>query len=120
MLTHSEFPRPENQLQVLKRYLHVLALLQNKKDGTKWNYSTLGTMLELDEGDREVTDKMIRDYLQNNLQKDLGIDIDTGKGRRKAHHLPAKGRSRGPLCPIRQEGRVPGQTVRLWIPLCLR
>ena len=49
MLVRKEFPRPDNQLKVLKRYLHVLALIQNDKDPTEWNADKIATMLYSDE-----------------------------------------------------------------------
>lgn len=83
MLTGNDFPNPDNQIKVLKRYLHVLALIQNDKDPVDWNSFSLADMLYNDEIDGKVTDKMIRDYLKTNLKKDLNIDIDTIKGGRR-------------------------------------
>ena len=83
MLTRNDFPNPDNQIRVLKRYLHVLALIQNDKDPVDWNSFSLAKLLVQDELGRDISEKMVRDYLRINLQKDLGIDIDTIKGGRR-------------------------------------
>ena len=36
------FPDPEKKLAIIKRYLHILALLQNNKDPIDWNGTTGG------------------------------------------------------------------------------
>lgn len=83
MLIRKEFPRPDSQLNVLKRYLHVLALIQNQKDSVDWNSQNLATMLYTDETGDPITDKMVRDYIRNSLKKELGIDVKTVKGGRR-------------------------------------
>lgn len=78
-----EFPKPETQLNVLRRYLHVLSLLQNKDDKTLWNASTLADLLSREESGEPLTNKTIRDYIRKNLEEDLGISIKKKKGGRR-------------------------------------
>ena len=56
-----EFPKPDTQLNVLRRYLHVLALLQNNKDPEDWNGSTLADIISKEEAGDPLTDKNVRD-----------------------------------------------------------
>lgn len=74
---------PQAQLNIIKRYLHVLALLQNNKDPVDWNSFTLADILSLDETEAVLTDKSVRDYIHKYLMDDLGIDIATVKGGRR-------------------------------------
>jgi hypothetical protein len=74
---------PQAQLVIIKRYLHVLALLQNNKDPVDWNSSTLADILSMDEADSVLTDKSVRDYIHKYLMDDLGIDVVTVKGGRR-------------------------------------
>jgi len=77
-------PDPEKTINVLKRYLHILALLQNNKDPRDWNGTTLADVLSLDEEfDKQLSDKNVRDYIQKNLRDELGIDIGMKKGERR-------------------------------------
>jgi len=80
-----QMPDPEKKINVLKRYLHILALLQNsEKDPQDLNGSTLADILSLDEDFKKpLTDKNIRDYIQKNLKDELGINIDVHKGERR-------------------------------------
>lgn len=78
----NSIPKPETQLNVLKRYLHVLALLQNSRDSAGWNATSLADLLSLDETDDPLSDKTIRDYIHKNIVEEMGIDVTTGKGRR--------------------------------------
>jgi hypothetical protein len=77
------FPDPEKKLNIIRRYLHILALLQNNKDPMDWNGSTLANILTLDEADRPLTDKTIRDYIKDNLMGELELPIDMEKGGRR-------------------------------------
>ena len=83
MFIHNDFPNPEERIYVLKRYLHVLALIQNSKDPVDWNGSSLSEMLYSDETGTDISDKVIRDYIKDNLKKELGIDVNTVKGGRR-------------------------------------
>jgi hypothetical protein len=74
---------PQAQLNIIKRYLHVLALLQNNKDPVDWNSFSLADILSLDETESVLTDKSVRDYIHKYLIDDLGIDITTVKGGRR-------------------------------------
>ncbi|HOW83936.1 MAG TPA: WYL domain-containing protein [Spirochaetota bacterium] len=76
-------PDPEKKLAVIKRFLHIIALLQNPNDSTKWNGTSLADKLSLDEDRVTLTDKSIREYIKNDLKKNLGIDVGMGKGGRR-------------------------------------
>ncbi len=77
-----EFPKPETQLNVLRRYLHVLSLLQNKDDKS-WNATKLADLLSREESGDPLTNKTIRDYIHKNLEEELGISIKKKKGGRR-------------------------------------
>jgi hypothetical protein len=78
-------PDPEKKLAVIRRYLHILALLQNNKDPMNWNGTTLCEILQYEENAFNITmtEKSIRDYINKNLKEELGIDIDVEKGARR-------------------------------------
>lgn len=77
-------PNPESRLNVIKRTMHILALLQNNKDPFDWNGSTLANLLNLDENLNEpLSDKTIRDYINKHLKLELGIEISIEKGGRR-------------------------------------
>ncbi len=78
-----EFPKPETQLNVLRRYLHVLSLLQNKDDKPPWNASKLADLLSREKTGEALTNKTIRDYIRKNLEEELGISIKKKKGGRR-------------------------------------
>ena len=83
-MTTKEIPNPRTEYGVIKRYLHVLALLQNNKDPQDWNGSTLADILSLDESDgRPLSDKNIRDYIGKYLEEQLGIGIEKIQGGRR-------------------------------------
>ncbi len=75
--TNRQIPNPETRLNVITRFLHVLALLHNEEEG--WNATSLAEIITLDEGDHVVSDKNIRDSI-NYIRKELEIDINTVKG----------------------------------------
>lgn len=75
-------PNPETRLGVIKRCLHVLALLQNPSDTVQWNAGSLADLLSMDEPRDPITDKAVRDYIQKYLVNEFGIDVATEKGRR--------------------------------------
>ena len=79
----NRFPKPETQLNVLRRYLHIIALLQNKDDTENWNASTLADLISQEESGNEPSEKAIRDYIRKNLEEELGIEINKKKGGRK-------------------------------------
>jgi len=67
-----KIPGPTDRINILKRYLHILALLQNNKDPQEWNGRTLASILFTDEDpNSKLNDKNIRDYINNNLIVDL-------------------------------------------------
>lgn len=77
-------PDPEKKLNIIRRYLHILALLQSNKDPMDWNGSTLANVLSLDEQPgRPLSDKAIRDYVNDHLKGELDLPIDMEKGARR-------------------------------------
>jgi hypothetical protein len=76
-------PNPETRLGVIKRCLHVLALLQNPADPVDWNAGNLADLLSMDEPAEPLSDKAIRDYIKKYLVEEIGIDIATMKGSRR-------------------------------------
>ncbi|HSV97545.1 MAG TPA: WYL domain-containing protein [Spirochaetota bacterium] len=75
-------PNPETRLGVIKRCLHVLALLQNPADPVQWNAGSLADLLSMDEPRDPITDKAVRDYIQKYLVNEFGIEVTTVKGGR--------------------------------------
>ena len=82
MKTQNAIPDPDKELRIIKRYFHILALIQNKKDPKNWNGTSLADMLSLDE-DKPLTDKVMRDYINEELKNKLNIDVNMEKGSRK-------------------------------------
>jgi len=78
--TDRQIPYPETRLNVIKRFLHVLALLQN--DEEQWNATSLADILTLDEGGHVVSDKNIRDSIAY-IEDKLEIGISTQKGSKR-------------------------------------
>ncbi len=79
-----QIPSPTTQINVLRRYLHVLALLQNNKDPKDWNACTLADMLSRAEPkDSELSGHNIQKYIQKYLIEELGIEVDVVKGGRR-------------------------------------
>jgi hypothetical protein len=76
-------PDPEKKLAVIKRYLHIIALLQNSRDPRDWNGHTLADTLSRDETSAVLSDKNIRDYIKKNIIEELGLDVDIEKGGRR-------------------------------------
>lgn len=79
---NTQFPDPRTELGVIKRYLHVLALLQNNKDAQDWNGTTLADILSYDE-EEPVLDKTVREYIREYLKTELNIPVEMGKGKRR-------------------------------------
>lgn len=79
-----QFPNPEGKINVLKRYLHILALLQytpgDKKTET-WNANKLADLLSEDETGRPLEDSQVRKYIRDHIKNELGIDIDSAQGK---------------------------------------
>jgi hypothetical protein len=73
-------PDPEKKLAVIKRFLHIIALLQNPRDPRPWNGTTLADILSLDEDHAVLSDKNIRDYINKYLVEELKIDVDKARG----------------------------------------
>ena len=76
-------PDPEKKLAVIKRFLHIIALLQNNQDPKDWNGNSLADTLSRDEN-IALSDKNIRDYINKNIIEELGIEVDIEKG---AHRI---------------------------------
>ncbi len=76
----SRIPDPATKIGVLRRYLHVLALLQNYQDREEWNATNLAELLNIEEGGSSVSDKSVRDYIRKNLMEELGIPVTKVQG----------------------------------------
>ncbi len=74
---------PESQLNVIRRYLHILSLLQNSSDPIDWNSTSLADAISLDEPDTVLSDKTVRDYIKKYLVENFQLDVFTEKGGRK-------------------------------------
>lgn len=78
------FPNPEGKLNVIKRYLHILALLQYIPDGDNpetWNARSLADILSLDEtGTKLPDDGLVRIYIKEHIEKELDISVDKKQG----------------------------------------
>lgn len=76
---------------MLRRILHILALLQNNKDPRAWNNTTLAVILNHDPGtrapnspeaDNSLDDSAIKNCIKS-IRKLFNINIETSKGRRQ-------------------------------------
>lgn len=77
-------PNPETRLAVIRRYLHILALLQNNRDPFDWNGAALAELLMAEEGyEKEISDKTVRDYIKKHLKKEIGLAVSTTQGGRR-------------------------------------
>ncbi|MBN2435093.1 MAG: WYL domain-containing protein [Spirochaetes bacterium] len=81
---------PNMKLSVLRRYLHIIALLQNRNDQTNWNGNSIADLLTDEEhaifpstNTKVIDQNSITRYVRDYLKKELGIDIDGGSGSRK-------------------------------------
>ena len=73
----------KHNLSVLRRHLHIIALLMNDKES--WNAESLASFLSLEsEMDSGVDGKTIRVDLKKHIRQTLGISIATKKGARRA------------------------------------
>lgn len=83
-LENKPFPNPEGKINVLKRYLHILALLQYIPEGEKpetWNARSLADILSLEEdGTRPPDDSLVRSYIKDHIQNELDISVDKKQG----------------------------------------
>lgn len=82
-------PDPKTQINVLKRYLHVIALLQytpepgdKTKKTEKWNAQKMADLMALDEGGEGPSGKVIRDYIKTNIEEEIGLDVSRERGGR--------------------------------------
>ena len=83
-MENRQFPNPEGRINVLKRYLHILALLQYIPEGEKperWNARTLADIIALEENiSNPPDDSLIRNYIKKNIEEELDIAIDRHQG----------------------------------------
>jgi len=98
MMTESRVHRVDTRLNVIRRYLHIFSLLQNRDDPRLWNASTLADLLQYDEAtsSRVLSDKTIRDDINHHLEEVLKVEIDHQSGAKQ----------------IRLEANPPAETVR--------
>jgi len=77
------FPNPDGKINVLKRYLHILALLQYipENEIETWNANKLANLLSEDEEQKPLEDSQIRKYIKDHIENELGIDIDKTQGK---------------------------------------
>ncbi|MDA3901305.1 MAG: WYL domain-containing protein [Spirochaetes bacterium] len=69
------------QIDILRRYLHVIALLQNRDD--KWNNGTLAETLSEDpNGKSLLSDSHIKHCTEEYIEKELGLTLTRRKGAR--------------------------------------
>ncbi len=73
------FPDPEGKIDALKRCLHILSLTQYMPQNREtWNAASLSRILSLDElNDSGVDSSSITKYINNQIKKGFGVDIDT-------------------------------------------
>jgi hypothetical protein len=77
---------PKHELGILRRYLHVIALLQNQNDPKSWNSNTLADVLSeelINEGYGALDDKNIRDDIEKYIENDLGLEVNRSRGKKK-------------------------------------
>ena len=70
---------PKHALGIIRRYFHVLALLQNRNDLQEWNSNSLADTISL-ELDEPLSDKVIRDDIAKYIEGDLGLTVATKQG----------------------------------------
>ncbi|MGB4268057.1 MAG: WYL domain-containing protein [Spirochaetota bacterium] len=75
------FPNPEGKISVLKRYLHILALLQSPPGTNEtWNAASLARLLSLEEDEKDISDSHVRKYIKDHIEDELGISVDRTQG----------------------------------------
>lgn len=69
------------QIDILRRYLHIIALLQNKDD--KWNNGTLAETLSKDpNSNSDIYDTHIKHCTEEYIENELGLTLTKRKGAR--------------------------------------
>lgn len=77
----NNFPNPEGKINVLKRYLHILALLQSPPGTSEtWNAARLAQLLSLEEDEKDISDSHVRKYIKDHIENELGISVDRTQG----------------------------------------
>ena len=65
----------------MKRYLHILALLQSPPGSKEtWNASSLARLLSLEENEKDISDSHVRKYIKDHIEEELGISVDRTQG----------------------------------------
>ena len=75
----------EGKINVLKRYLHILALVQYNpvnEFSESSKYTKLAELISKDEIDKKITRYDINEYITKNIKGNLNIDIDVPQGNR--------------------------------------
>ena len=88
MKQQKQIPDPTTQINVLRRFLHVLALLQKSetddKNNNQWNAQRIAKVLTKEEDEKlsgkTIIGKSVQDYIDDHLRGKLGLDIDTYQG----------------------------------------
>ena len=81
----STFPNLDGKINVLKRYLHILALLQyipHHENPELWNAGKLADLLSRFDADKPLDDSQVRKYIKEYIENELGIDIDKSRGKK--------------------------------------
>jgi len=84
-MSSSSFPNFEGKISVLRRYLHILALLQyipHHKNAEMWNAGKLADLLSRFDADKPLDDSQVRKYIKDYIEEELGIDIDKSRGKK--------------------------------------
>ncbi|HOU85255.1 MAG TPA: WYL domain-containing protein [Spirochaetota bacterium] len=85
MLFSDKTVNPANQIHVIRRFLHVIGLLQNPSDQDEWNGTSISDLLSMDtfeisSPDSQVSPKNVQDYIDKKLIKELKLNIRKQKG----------------------------------------
>ncbi len=80
---NKQVPKPTTQINILKRYLHILALVQNKADTQNWNNQTLADILSREEDEEIITDSVMNRCTDEYIQGELGLLLTKKKGARR-------------------------------------
>ena len=79
MTFRNNIPNPKHSLGIIRRYFHVLSLLQNRNDIQEWNSNSLADIISL-ECDEPLSDKVIRDDIAKYIEGGLGLSVATKQG----------------------------------------
>jgi predicted DNA-binding transcriptional regulator YafY len=82
-MNEKPFPNPEGKINVLKRYLHILALLQytpEDNNAESWNAGKLANLISKEDTGKDIDDSQVRKYIKEHIENELDIDIDKARG----------------------------------------